>query len=288
MEFAHPGLIWLQGEEGGPEWLASLPRLVEACVEKWDLELREPFPYACVSLVFPCTTPDGSDAVLKMQFPYCESEQEATALDLWDGDGAVHLLSRDQERNALLLERCIPGTGLQVDQDLALDVYIGLLPRLWKPAGPPFQPLTAEATRWVTTIPKNWERTGRNLDRRLVDAAVDVLPGLAESQGAQVLLNQDLHGGNVLRAEREEWLVIDPKPLVGEREFSVASIVRAFDYGREKRDMQHRFDRLTDELGLDRDRARMWAFAQTVALTFDAREEAYYTNVANWLLDGNP
>ena len=41
-----------------------------------------------------------------------------------------------------------------------------------------------------------------------------------------MLVNQDLHADNVLAAEREPWLVIDPKPLTGEREFAVAPIVR--------------------------------------------------------------
>src|SRR5262249_53739574 len=31
-----------------------------------------------------------------------------------------------------------------------------------------------------------------------------------------VLLATDLHAGNVLRARREPWLVIDPKPFVGD------------------------------------------------------------------------
>ena len=46
------------------------------------------------------------------------------------------------------------------------------------------------------------------------------------AQGEPVVLHQDLHGGNVLRAQREPWLAIDPKPLVGEREFDTASFLR--------------------------------------------------------------
>ncbi len=53
--------------------------------------------------------PDGTPAVLKLTNPHRESEQEADALERWDGDGAVRLLARDDERNALLLERCEPG-----------------------------------------------------------------------------------------------------------------------------------------------------------------------------------
>ena len=79
------------------------------------------------------TLPDGSDAVLKVQFPHRESEHEAAALAHWQGDGAIRLLAHDVERHALLLERCVPGTTLADEPiDAALDVMIELLPRLWK------------------------------------------------------------------------------------------------------------------------------------------------------------
>ncbi len=89
---------------------------------------------------------DGTQAVLKVQKPHRESEHEAAALELWDGDGAIVLLDQDPEEHVLLLERCIPGTPLsEIGQEAALDVFVELLPRLWKPAGEPFRPLADEA-----------------------------------------------------------------------------------------------------------------------------------------------
>jgi len=78
---------------------------------------------------------------------------------------------------------------------------------------------------------------------------------LPASQGEQVLLHQDLHTDNVLAAQREAWLVIDPKPLVGERELSVAPIVRDYVLGHSREGVVHRLDRLCEELELDRERA---------------------------------
>jgi streptomycin 6-kinase len=83
------------------------------------------------------------------------------------------------------------------------------------------------------------------------------------------LVNQDLHADNVLRASREPWLVIDPKPLIGEREFGLAPIVRGHELGHDPRSVRRRLDRLSGELGLDRERARGWALAQTLAWGFD-------------------
>ena len=71
-------------------------------------------------------------------------------------------------------------------------------------------------------------------------------------------------------AEREPWLVIDPKPLAGEREFSLALIIRGGELGHSQKDVIYRLDRLSAELGLDRGRVRGWAIAQTVAWSFDS------------------
>jgi streptomycin 6-kinase len=223
--------------------------------------------------------------VLKIQWPHRESEHEAAALELWGGDGAVRLLAHDEERHALLLERCRPGTYLsELDADAALGVLIELLPRLWKPAGPPFRSLAEEAGWWVGSIREEWDEMGRPFEEELVDAAVAALEELAPTQGEQVLIHQDLHADNVLAAEREPWLVIDPKPLAGEREFGVAPIIRSVELGHSERAVVDRLDRLSSELGLDRERARGWALGQTIAWTFGSEIQHAHVETARWLL----
>ena len=152
-------------------------------------------------------------------------------------------------------------------------------------AGEPFHTLEEEAGWWIGYLPEQWERSGRAVERRLVDAAVDALTSLSQSQGEQVLLHQDLHGDNVLAAERKPWLVIDPKPLLGEREFAVAPIVRSFELGQSKRDALYRLDRVTSELGLDRDRARAWTIGQTMAWAFDSSYISTHLDTVRWLLE---
>ncbi|HYY76004.1 MAG TPA: aminoglycoside phosphotransferase family protein [Gaiellaceae bacterium] len=84
-------------------------------------------------------------------------------------------------------------------------------------------------------MPGTWEKAGRPFERELLDATLDALRALPGTQGEQVMVNQDLHADNVLAAEREPWLAIDPKPLVGEREFGIAGLVRAFELGHSRR-----------------------------------------------------
>ncbi|MEU7842587.1 aminoglycoside phosphotransferase family protein [Micromonospora sp. NPDC049114] len=282
------GLGWIRGSAVGRDWLAALPTLLAECAEQWTLRLGPPFPYAYASLALPADLPDGTAAVLKLQFPTEDSRHEAPALAHWDGDGAVRLLAHDPDRHALLVERCQPGTPLyELPLDRALDAAIDVLPRLWRPAGTPFTPLAEEAAGWLDRIPRSWERTGRPYEWRLLDAACALLVDLASSQGEQVLVNQDLHAGNVLAADREPWLVIDPKPLSGEREFSVVPLVRGQELGHSPAAVRHRLDRLSTDLGLDAERVRGWTIGHTMAWSIDGDVVfPHQIEVVRWLLDG--
>ena len=119
--------------------------------------------------------------MLKLQYPDPDSRHEADALAHWDGDGAVRLLAHDPERRALLVERCrARHSAARASRGRALDVVAALLPRLWRPAGAPFTPLAEEAAGWIDRMPEKWERAGRPYERRLLDAALDLLTGLVE------------------------------------------------------------------------------------------------------------
>jgi streptomycin 6-kinase len=262
---------------------------IERCFEMWSLHPGAPFPheYDGVSLTVPAIRDDGTPVVLKIQpFPDREGEYEAAALIHWNGEGAIRLLAHDPDAHALLLERCEPGTPLsRLDPDDALDVVVALLPRLWTPASEPFRTLTEEAAWWAGYLEPYWIRAGRPFERELLDAALDALATLPGSQGDQVLVNQDLHADNILRAQREPWLVIDPKPLIGEREFGIAPLVRGDELGSGDDAARYRLDRLTAELGLDRDRARRWALAQTLAWGMDENEtDPHHVAIARTLL----
>ena len=91
------------------------------------------------------------------------------------------------------------------------------------------------------SLPADWVSTGRPFERRLLDAALEAIAHLSGTQGEQVLVNQDMHADNVLHAEREPWLAIDPKPLAGEREFGIAALVRGGELGEGRDDVLHRW-----------------------------------------------
>ena len=268
------GLEWWAAHPGGAQWLEALPDIVAQCARRWSLDLREPFAPASIAHVMRVTLADGTPAVLKVSFPDSESAYEGAALRLWEGAGAVRVLAEAPEHRALLLERIEPGTPLieVAGDDEAGDVVAGLLRRTWRspPTGHAFTSLVDAAAGWRRAIPAAWEAAGRPFERDLVDRATGWLAELGPSQDPPVVLHQDLHAGNVLRATREPWLIIDPKPLVGEPAFDLAALLRdrREDLRRDphpERRVRRRRDRLTEALGVDRERTRGWALAHTLA-----------------------
>jgi streptomycin 6-kinase len=242
-----------------PDWLAALPGIVAECSEQWSLELEEPIetPH---SLVVP-----AGDVVLKVNAPsHFEADHEADALALWNGRGAVRLVARDDERRAFLCERCLPGTPLRDtdgdDDDVA--VIAPMLARLSIELDPaePFRLLAGEADRWAEELPRRNELSGRALEPRLLEYALDVLRTV--DRDARFLANQDLHSGNVLRAVREPWLVIDPKPLAGERELDAVGLLRNAVW---RGQSIMRWLDVLSALGLDRERLRGWGVAHALA-----------------------
>ena len=289
-----PGLEWWREEPDGFLWIQHLPDIVGECAHLWSLRIDEPFHNAHVSYVAPVERSDGTSAVLKINFPEPEGEHESDALAHWDGEGAVRLLGRYDERRALLVERCRPGTRLweTKDGDEVTRIVAGVLRRLWKRPreGHPFRPLADAAAEWVEELPRGWQALGRPYEESLLDEAVAFLREAGPSQGEQVVLHQDLHGGNILRARREPWLAIDPKPLVGEREFDTASFLR--DRRWELRNtplasmtVRRRLNLLAAELDLDRDRMRGWGVAHALAWGMSGRPEQDrdLVNCARWL-----
>jgi len=253
----------------GRAWLGSLPGLVEELTDRWSLTLGPAFAGGAVGFVAPAERRDGERLVLKVSFVDEETEHEPDALRHWDGDGAVRLVDADPARGALLLERLEPGTPLgdHPDRSEAIGIACSLLRRLWRPVPDDhrFSLVRDLASRLADELPGRFVRQARPFDERLLRTAVDLCRDLAGSSGEAVLANRDFHLWNVLAAEREPWLAIDPKPLVGERAFDTGHLVRTLlpdriDLG----SVDAIVGRLGAELELEPAHVRRWAFVRSV------------------------
>jgi streptomycin 6-kinase len=251
------------------EWLAALPATVASVASEWELELGDPYePGGQCAWVAPVHDPEGRELVLKVGWRHREAEHEADALRFWDGDGAIRCFGARtlDDTTALLLERCEPGVQLnsslpEPDQDTVL---AGLLRRLWERRpldGHPFATLTAMCDSWAEWFESDFTADGRGLDPGVARAAVELLRELPRTADRSVLLATDLHGGNVLSSRREPWLVIDPKPFVGDPAYDPVQHMLNCDH-RLATDPVGLARRMADLLDLDRDRVRLWLLAR--------------------------
>jgi streptomycin 6-kinase len=264
-------------EEDGPArraWLEALPHTVAGLAARWSLRVGRPFePGGNASWVAPARDAAGQRLVLKAGWRHDEAEHEAAGLRAWNGRGAVRVFRSlvNGDTSALLLEACEPGTPLERalpprEQDV---VVAGLLRRLWiePPAGQPFGSLTGMCERWAGEFERRYAaaraRGGDELDPGIARAGTELFRLLPAAAGRQVLLCTDLHPGNVLAAAREPWLVIDPKPHVGDPAYDPLQHMLNFP-GRLAGDPGGFADRMAGLLDLEGGRLRSWLFARCV------------------------
>jgi streptomycin 6-kinase len=247
-------------------WLSRLPGTVRDLEQRWSITVGAPFDGDDVSCawVAPATRTTGTSAVLKLSVPHMECEHEIEGLRFWNGDPTVRLLDADDDLLAMLLERCDPGTGLrsvpEPDQD---HVIARLLRRLWRSPMAPhrFRPLSAMMAHWsreTLAHEERWPDTG------LVREGLRLFNDLPLSAPAHMLLATDLHAGNVLRARREPWLAIDPKPFLGDPAYDATQHLlncRA----RLRADPRGTIRRFADLLGVADGRVHLWMFARAAA-----------------------
>jgi streptomycin 6-kinase len=243
-------------------WLDGLPGLVSRYLQRWQLVPSGELMHGFASIVLPVRrATDGAAAVLKVGWPHPESEHEALALRVWDGRGAVRLLDCHEPDGVLLLERLDGSVSLlSRPEPQATVVLAGLLRRLAVPAPAGLRSMAAIAARWRDELPVESAGLGDPVPRRLLDAAVAACATLGPTAGA-AMVNEDLHHANVLRGEREPWLVIDPKVLAGDPEFAVIPMLwNRFD----EAGLDTRFRAIVSTAGLDAERARGWTLARAV------------------------
>jgi streptomycin 6-kinase len=261
-------------------WLAQLEETVHELARRWSLSLGAPLePGGQTAWVAPARDRTGRDMVLKVGWTHPEAEHEPEGLRAWHGDGTVLMYDacRLGRSTALLLERCHPGTSLsdlraEPEQDR---IVADLLGRLWQAptAGFGFRPLAVMCRAWVEGFQRRLAAASGNahtLDPGLARAGAEMFAALPGSAQREVLLCTDLHAGNVLAAQREPWLVIDPKPFVGDPCYDV--LQHLLNCERLTSDPAGLARRMADLVGVDGSRVTQWLFARCVIESVDNRQ----------------
>ena len=274
-----PTYLQASSDAGGParlEWLAALPDRVEGLTARWRLDLGEPFePGGNCSWVAPGTDGEGRDVVLKVAWRHTESRHEAEGLMALGGEGAVEVYTFEhlaEDTTAMLLERCRPGTELRGRPEADQHVVItDLLRAVWAvelPPGHPFRPLSVMADEWAAQAEARLEAEPGRLDAGLAREGLALFRELSRPGSTDVLLFTDLHAGNVLAGERRPWLLIDPKPYVGDPHYDVLQHLLNCN-GSLQADPIGLLTEIADLAALDAGRLRQWLFARCVQKRLD-------------------
>lgn len=260
----------------GNAWLSRLPRLVDESLAQWDLDLDgDPVHGAC-ALVLPVRRRDDSAAVLKVTWPHTDARHEHLVLRQWAGHGAVRLLAANPARWAILLERLDGSRDLNaVPIDEACTVIGTLLHQLDHQALRQLTHLSEHAAELALrlasappALPRRFaEQAGALLSDLVSDAAID-----------SRLVNIDLHYANVLAAQRQPWLAIDPKPMAADPAFAVTpALWNRWDEAIASDDLRahlrRRLSIICECAGLDQERARGWSIVREAQLALWAIQD---------------
>ncbi|MFI6867346.1 aminoglycoside phosphotransferase family protein [Nocardia sp. NPDC050406] len=269
--------------ERGERWLAELPEVIEERCAAWGLDVvGEAFGGGTHSWVAPVRRADGSFAVLKIPVVDEENIGEAAGLFCYAGDGAVRLYEFDPKTNALLLEWARPGSPLIVQPGFPsleglpenvdkVELACGLYRRLRRePLGIPddFPPLPEAAgmvADWVEMFSEPEPEVAEVIPARLLDSAHIWCERLATPDGPLLVVNRDTHLGNIVAAEREPWLLIDPKAYLGEAAFDAGFLIMiSVQSSPTAEHAAAVVKRIAAGLEVDPERARGWAFMRAM------------------------
>ncbi len=265
--------------EGWARWVDRLPRMTADLLDEWELVADGDLMHGYCSLVVPVRTREGEAAVLKLHEDVDdESEFEHLALQHWHGNGAVLLLRADPRRRAMLLER-LHQTDLTTVGDIeACEVVAELYSRIHVPALPQLRTITSYVERWTADLQRL--PSDAPIPRRLREQCASLANDLvSDPASVGTIIHTDLHYENVLAADREPWLVIDPKPMSGDPHYEVAPMLwNRWDElgGNLRAGIRRRFHTVVDAAGMDEERARDWVVVRMI-------------HNASWsVIDGDP
>ena len=264
-------MLELHGEKGRV-WLERLPTILASCEQRWHITLGTPFPNISFHFVIPAIRNDGTPVVVKAHSPTNEFTEELEALRLFDGHGMTKLLAYDVENEVMLLERLRPGTSLRTMQDdeKAISIASHVMQQLWRPVSAGHHFDTVE--KWglgFRRLRVHYHGGNGPFPKALLEEAETLYAELSVSMAKPMLLHGDLHQDNILSSERNGWLAIDPKGLIGEPAYETGAMLRNFlpellEQPHPKQILARRVDQFSEELHVDRARIRGWGLSQAV------------------------
>ena len=256
----------------GAEWLRHFSTTLEEYTQRWSLTLLPHYEPLSYNFVAPAVRQDGTEVVLKLGVPNPELTSEIEALCIYAGRGAGRLFEADPAGGALLIEHLKPGTPLAElrDDEKATEIAAQIMLRLWQPV--PAEYNLREVEKWtlgMKRLRQNYDGGTGPFSVKLVEQAEFLFHELIASTDKLVVLHGDLHHWNILAAQREPWLALDPKGVVGDPAFEVAAWMGnpkpwLLEQPNPGGILARRIDQFSEILGFSRQRLLGWSVAQSV------------------------
>ncbi|OXS53406.1 streptomycin 6-kinase [Bacillus sp. V-88] len=206
--------------DAGDDWITDTEDLMESLKDRFQLTYGEPFSLS-YNFVIPVQILQER-AVLKIGYPNNDFSNEFHALQDFQGKGMVKMLDYSQEEGWILLDRLMPGSSLLSieDETEVLSVFSHTAKRLWhKPVSTHPYPTVESWSKGIGRLGERFNGGTGPIPQELVAKAEALYPELLSSSTDLYLLHGDLHHGNILYSDSSGWTAIDPKGLIGEREY---------------------------------------------------------------------
>jgi streptomycin 6-kinase len=262
----------------GKKWLNDLPEIISYCEKRWDMKVGEPFKLS-FNYVAPATTKEGKEVVLKLSVPGYEGAQELQALKIFNGDGINKLIDYDEEKAIMILERIFPGEMLSTitDEETAVKISSNALSKLWTPVTATLSlPTVADRSQAVKGYAEKHKNGFGPINGETLQLAANVFQYMVETTKEKSLLHGDFHHYNVL-SDGEGWIAIDPKGLIGEREYDLSQyMLNCLPKSRKEKaeTIDLRAELFAKHLMLNKDRILLWGFCHSVlSLCWSISEE---------------
>jgi streptomycin 6-kinase len=208
----------------GDKWFEELPNIIGTLEKQWCIQVGDPYPGIEYNFVARANGQNGSPLVIKIAPPFetVEIHGEARFLRVRDGNGAIRLIEHDRALKAILIERAEPGKALHEEFENApadcIDPAIRVLKQILKPVPTDMSDMVTLDV-WFNNF-RRYDTT--DFPARMAERAFEIYERLSKQTDKIFYIHGDYHLGNVVTAQREPFLAIDPKGIVGHVGYDIA------------------------------------------------------------------
>jgi streptomycin 6-kinase len=261
------------------EWLNNFDQMIAAYEKRLEISIQDPFDLS-YNFVAPANRNNGQEVVIKVVLSRKEFLAELETLRLMKGKNMVELLEYDVDRGIMILERLSPGVTLAVIEDDEEAAFIAseVMKSLWVPAPNKTELETvSDRENSLKRIFNNNPNGFGPLSKETLQEALSVFEQLNGQINHSYLLHGDLHHYNLLK-NGDSWSAIDPKGLIGDREYDVIQyLLNKLPEKNVKDTIKKRVDIFVNELNLDKERVLLRGFSHAVLSTCWSIEEGNFT-----------